>query len=176
MLLRKKKRFGSPSQEATRWWSNAFRKKIEHNEALSNYDLDYLLSSSPSYSGTFPLDKLPPIPSTHASSSIINYHRDDQPGSHWCCYYNHPDEAFVSWFDSYGLPPSDRIKRWLRKTSKPILYSTSRIQNITSNRCGYYCMYFIQARDAQLNPYDILYQFYPDGSMNNERKLIDLLF
>ena len=55
------------------------------------------------------------------------------------------------------------IIKKLKQTGKKVLYNTSKIQNINSSRCGYYCYLYIIMRDKGMNPYDILYQFHPDG-------------
>ena len=64
--------------------------------------------------------------------------------------------------------------RPLKQTGKKVLYNTSKIQNINSSRCGYYCYFYIIMRDKGMNPYDILYQFHPSGE-KNDNILIDIL-
>jgi len=146
---------------------------LQQDEALSNFELDEMLKNSRSYLGTFSHDRIPDLKNKNFSA-IINYHTYEQPGSHWICIYNDPKKTYVEFYDSYGLPPSNMIIDKLKQTGKKVLYSTSKIQNITSSRCGYYCYYYIIMRDRGMNPYDIIYQFNPN-SKNNDNILIDLL-
>jgi len=132
-----------------------------------------MLKDSPSYLGTFSHDTIPDLFNTNFSA-IINYHMHSQPGSHWVTIYNHPKKKYVEFFDSFGLPPSNIIIKKLKQTGKKVLYNTSKIQNINSSRCGYYCYLYIIMRDKGMNPYDILYQFHPDGK-KNDNILIDIL-
>jgi len=146
---------------------------LEQDEALSNFDLDEMLKKSPSYLGTFSHDTIPTF-SNERFSAIINYHNYNQEGSHWICVYNSPEKKYSEFFDSFGLPPSDKILKKLKQTGKKVLYNTSKIQNITSSKCGFYCYFYILMRDRGMNPYDILYEFEPEGK-KNDNILIDLL-
>ena len=74
-----------------------------------------------------------------------------------------------------AIPPSNMIIDKLKQTGKKVLYSTSKIQNLTSSRCGYYCYYYIIMRDRGMNPYDIIYQFNPNSEKNDNILIIDLL-
>ena len=132
-----------------------------------------MLKDNPSYLGTFSHDTIPDLKNINFSA-IINYHNYKQPGSHWVAIYNDPKKKYVEFFDSYGLPPSDIIVKKLKQTGKKVLFNTSKIQNLTSSRCGYYTYFYIIMRDKGMEPYDVIYHFNPD-SKKNDNILIDIL-
>ena len=130
------------------------------------------------FNGVFSHDMLPRH-QLHANTinfGVVNYHRSSQAGSHWVCYFFHPMSTATEFFDSYGLPPSNIIKSYLfNQFSRNIVYNSSRIQSTSSNRCGWYCIYFILARLQGLPFYDIVAKFNGNGSMRNDKTLIKLM-
>lgn len=79
------------------------------------------------------------------------------------------------YFDSFGLPPSESIKKYLKTSDKQILYNTSEIQNIKSDMCGTYCIHFIRESEKGKDFYDILYSpFEPYPSAENENDIIKI--
>lgn len=143
---------------------------------MYGYELDNLLNFHSHYLGNFSHDKIPTL-TNKPFSLIVNYHNSNQPGSHWVALFHHPKQQYVKFFDSYGLPPSNIIQYKCRQylNNKKILYSTSRIQHNLSTYCGLYCVYFINLCDEGVSYYDILYQFNPNGSFNNDKLLEDKL-
>jgi len=91
-------------------------------------------------------------------SGIINYD-DDGPGTHWVCYYNDPKSNVIEFFDSYGLPPSDKIRQYLRTSGKRIVFNDSQLQQFSSVMCGYYCVHYLQSRKKGKTPLDIINNF-----------------
>ena len=68
----------------------------------------------------------------------------ENEGSHWTMlqvnkYPNDKIEPF--YFDSYGEPPSENIKNFVKNNcSKGLPYNTSDIQSLMNNACGWYCL------------------------------------
>lgn len=98
--------------------------------------------------GTFPYDEIPPKPDKD-HSLIINTSPSDMPGEHWVALvYNKPIFYF---FDSYGRSLKDAtfpskfsvtIKKYIGQ--RRVRHNSKWLQQLTSNTCGDYCVYFIQ--------------------------------
>ena len=117
-----------------------FSRQIDTILALDN-------AAKPLYRGTFPMDRLP----TERVNGIyiINTDDHDQPGGHWVAVFV-TDER-VEYFDSYGLPPLDsRCERFLGTN---YWFNTYQLQQLYSNACGFYCVYFVlqRARGQEAN-------------------------
>ena len=97
------------------------------------------------YHGEFPMDQLPTL---QPGAYIINTDDHDEPGEHWLAVYYDKD---IEYFDSYGLKPLDsRLEDFL---GKKYVYNASPLQQVFSNACGFYCVYYIlhRARDHSMN-------------------------
>jgi hypothetical protein len=71
---------------------------------------------------------------------ICNLDDDNGAGTHWTCFY--VVGKFCLYFDSFGLPMPNEIKRYTKKYT-PLSFP-NQIQDIRSEACGYYCLDFIQ--------------------------------
>lgn len=86
--------------------------------------------------GVFSKDKLPPI--AKAGGYIINLQNEgDGPGTHWTAFY--VEGSSRAYFDSFGVIPPLSVQRFLKR----YYFSEKHIQNIQSEICGYYVLYFI---------------------------------
>ena len=95
---------------------------------------DYMTSEC--FQGVFPMNS---IPNMKPGCYIINTHDDDQPGEHWLAVYN--DHGHIEYFDSFGRPPLDsRLDSFLGDNYK---YNTTELQQLFSNACGFYCVYYL---------------------------------
>ena len=126
-----------------------------------------MMKSEKGWAGVFTEDSLP-HKIKQLESGIINYD-DEGPGTHWVCYYNSPTSNVVEFFDSYGLPPSDKIIRYLRKSGKLIMFSDSQLQMFSSVMCGYYCMHYIKSRNRGKTPQNIIFEFNQHPTDFNEK-------
>lgn len=98
--------------------------------------------------GCFPYDKLPPIKEKKNFSLIINTGDSRSHGEHWLAVKVINQKCF--YFDSFGLPIiNEEIKNFLRQYGK-CFYSRVCIQEIDSNKCGYFCIMFLK----NVNSYD----------------------
>ena len=88
------------------------------------------------YRGIYPMDRLPRM---EPGYYIINTDNHDEPGKHWLVVYN--DHGQIEYFDSFGRPPLDkRLKSFLGNNYK---YNATELQQLFSNACGFYCVYYI---------------------------------
>jgi len=68
-------------------------------------------------------------------------------GTHWTCLQvnKYPDGRIEPiFFDPYGQPPSENIKKFVEdNTGKKLPHTTADIQSLMNNACGYYCCAFL---------------------------------
>ena len=100
------------------------------------------------YHGKFAMDCLPTL---QRGAYIINSDDHDEPGEHWLAVYN---DNCVEYFDSYGLAPLDvRLIDFLGDT---YVYNASQLQQLFTNACGFYCVYYILHRARGYSMNDII--------------------
>lgn len=150
-------------------------KEILKNNPITNIDITNAIGHIKGFNGVFAHDMLPSIKKSKINFGVVNYHNYKQPGSHWVAYYYDPKQAYTKFFDSYGLPPSNKIKQFLLSYGKPIVWNAKMIQSTNSNRCGWYTIYFIQASYKENSFYDIISHFESNGKMFNDKILMRLL-
>ena len=104
--------------------------------------------TTPSFMGAVPFDKLPKQPNSEMFSVVINTSPSSESGDHWLAlvYKN----SLYYFLDSYGRTLSDEtFSREFVKTIKSyvghvkIRYQKKLLQQLMSNVCGDYCIYFI---------------------------------
>jgi hypothetical protein len=73
-------------------------------------------------------------------------------GTHWVCFFvrTYPNEkAEAIYFDSYGFPPPEIVKKRVRDNFGISLPHTKvDIQSLASDMCGWYCLAFLHFIDA----------------------------
>lgn len=68
----------------------------------------------------------------------------ENDGTHWTClqvnkYHNGKIEPF--YFDSYGMPPPESIKKAVLNTcGQKLPFNTKDVQSLLNNACGFYCL------------------------------------
>ena len=87
---------------------------------------------------------------------VVNIDNGLQGGTHWTCFLIKDKKSY--YFDSIGGNP-DKIL--LKQLPKPIIYHNFKIQNINSNLCGSYCLYFFYLME-KMNYYDTILNIYFD--------------
>ncbi len=103
---------------------------------------------APGFLGAFPYDRIPPKPKSDTFSLVVNTESSKEPGEHWLVLlYKKPYFYFI---DSYGRSLYDgTFSSQFTKTIKTYIGVTRYISNnywlqqLTSNACGDYCVYFI---------------------------------
>lgn len=77
----------------------------------------------------------------------VDENGDDNDGSHWICLYvcKYPNgKVEPIFFDSYGSPPAESIKKFVKKgTGLDLPYNTKDIQSLLNNACGWFCCAFL---------------------------------
>ena len=100
-------------------------------------------------------DQLPTrLDRTKQAAFIINLDSSADAGSHWVGLFFDGLSQFT-YFDSFGLPPRQpSIKTFIKNNSnRPLVYNSRVLQDILTNSCGLYAVYFVllKARGASLN-------------------------
>ena len=80
------------------------------------------------FKGCFFKDNAPKL--KNGECLIVNLDDSTGNGTHWCSCYN--DNGTMIYFDSYGFPPPQRIKKQYKK----INYSDQQLQNDRATSCG----------------------------------------
>ena len=107
------------------------------------FQIDHYLRKNDNYLGTFPLDRLPDLPNKFPKSIIINTDQSNKPGDPWIAIVLTEKHAY--YFDSFGLGIIDQqIRQFLLPRYSSIIFNSLCIQHILSDKCGYYCIYFVQ--------------------------------
>ena len=123
--------------------------------ALCIIDLDMILKrdhvTKKGYLGAFPACEIP-ISKKKRYFFITNTDLHDEPGTHWTAWMVEGDK--IDFFDSFGRSPNNKqfpyeFKKFI--LGKKVSYSAFRVQQYTSNTCGYFCMYYIYFRSLGLD-------------------------
>ena len=86
----------------------------------------------------------------YSDRGFVNIDNGYQGGTHWTCFYIKDKKSY--YFDSFGVQPD---KFLLKQLPKPIIYHNYKIQDINSELCGSYCLYFFYLIE-RMNYYDTI--------------------
>lgn len=108
---------------------------------LTNFDLEDMAEQmNLDLIGVFSKDMLPK--ERVAGSYIVNLQDyDDGDGTHWVSFKIF-DNAKCCYFDPFGMPMPLDVNKFLMKF-KPVAVNNRIIQDIKSDKCGYFCIAFI---------------------------------
>lgn len=120
--------------------------------------------------GTFPSDHNLPLPSWYPYALVYNTDPGHMPGSHWVAVYVETPEN-VDYFDSFGMPPSGEIARWLSKFPK-VRRLNFPVQPDLSILCGYYCLFFIYFRCLGNTFGTVVIKFSRSNRVYNDRMIV----
>ena len=122
--------------------SNFFEVKLKYpelfkrnNYPLSNIFINNLLKDNKNFKGCFSKDQISLIENN--KSIIINLNNSNEPGSHWITLKRVKNTIFV--FDSFGIGYLPMTIFKVYKNFK-IITNIYRIQHISSNLCGMFCV------------------------------------
>ena len=144
---------------------------------ISNFELDKAskIMGLKNYKGTFSKDELPnPM---RPGKYIINMQDSKSPsgkslpGTHW--FYADVGANRTTVIDAFGAVPPLEI---LERAPCPIDWNTKQVEDLNSDLCGFFCLYFAFQHDRGRSYSSILDDFetYPRTAMN--RILLDKWF
>jgi hypothetical protein len=102
-------------------------------------------------------------------------HGKPLPGTHWVGAWVEDNRSV--YFDSFGFPAPVSVKRFLGKN---YVWSDKVIQNVRSEICGYYCLYFLwfMSRNRKLQlvrRFQLFTDKFSDDVTDNKRILQKLI-
>ena len=107
------------------------------------------------------------VPHDHKLAIFIyNLEPSYMGGSHWISTY--AKDNVINYFDSFGLPPFQEMVNHAKKKNLTLLHQNQQIQNLYSNTCGYFCLYFLNEMNKGVDYLDLLQVFSSDTYKNEE--------
>jgi len=113
---------------------------------MNNSQIDELIKTN-TYLGSFPYDEIPKVPDNDFSL-VVNTESSTEPGEHWIAIVRKQTKLYF--FDTYGRTLNDAtLNMGFVKAIKMLVagsrirFNTKWLQQIMSNVCGDYCIYFI---------------------------------
>ena len=96
-------------------------------------------------------------------------------GTHWTCLMH--QKAGWFFFDSYGVPPSQEIIKYVNQfADEPFAYNSYQIQHYDSTFCGWYCLGLICfVNQSPLGFYDSINEFLNMFDSSKRKKNDDLI-
>lgn len=81
------------------------------------------------------------LPEISGGGYILNIGNDRQ-GTHWVCINVEPNKKEALYFDSFAVPPSNEVIKWLSKNKleKLIWNSVEEFQQLDEQLCGIWCV------------------------------------
>ena len=127
--------------------------------------LSYDAHVKPQWGGVFANNHLP-LDVNYPSALVVNTDPCTEPGEHWVAIYFTPDVQ-GEYFDSYGLPPTSKVKRFLGKKAWHVIYNGVQLQGLVSSTCGHYCLFYLLHRCRNYSMADIVNMFGSDTAQND---------
>lgn len=140
---------------------------------LTNFDLEDMAEQMGlDLIGVFSKDVLPS--ERVAGSYIVNLQNSyDGDGTHWVCFkiFNNAKAAY---FDPFGMPMPVEVNKFLMKF-KPVAVNNRTIQDVKSDKCGYFCIAFINYFNNFNTKKNDVFEAFDDflNSFSNNTKLND---
>ena len=136
---------------------------------LSDTQINRFMKGYHLYNGTFDCLELPTI---KRGVYIVNMDmRPKGSGTHWTLVSN-LDQNVINYFDPFGQVQNTPTSKWMKTAGKEIQYSDCDIQAITSDACGYFCVYVAQQLLKGRHFKEILNDF-DQHVMSNEQLMIN---
>lgn len=115
-------------------------------DVLTNVDLEQLFARNGLFLvGVFSKDQLPYKNQRVSGCYIVNLQDEysvdggDNAGTHWVCFFLEGKKA--CYMDPFGVIMPRQVQEFLSDL-KPYPYNQKQIQDIESEVCGWYCLYF----------------------------------
>ncbi len=93
------------------------------------------------FAGVFACDHLP-LEIHYPCALIANTDPAHKPGEHWVGLF-FTAEGKGEYFDSFGLPPPHIFETYLKQHSRTWSWNTSTLQDVWTEACGPFCIFFI---------------------------------
>ena len=118
-------------------------------KALSNFDINKYYIKNPYYGGCYSRDLLKKVPHSITSTQriyVVNIDPSysDNGGTHWIAVSTlNPQFGII--FDPFGVDPTEDCIDFVKNqcNRKYIYCNTNSVQDISSDSCGYFCLYVL---------------------------------
>lgn len=100
------------------------------------------------------IDKLPTHPRKRKPVAyIINLSESFKPGTHWVSTFHPIGSGKNEYFDSFGRPPPNLIKKFL---GKKYIFNNKKLQSFLASTCGQFTLYYTYMRSRNISQRKIL--------------------
>lgn len=138
------------------------------NEELSHNDMNNVFATTKQYGGVYCRDKMPTL---QKKFYVLNMDKSTGTGTHYAMIYNCRDKECI-YVDSFGVTPPPEVEKLMKKTKKKLLSTDVQLQDISSNVCGLYAIYFAKELLKNRSLSDILLDFDITDTKANDESLI----
>src|SRR5579871_5314319 len=118
---------------------------------MNGFEIEKIISKfmcgcGSNFAGVFAADEIPERFAQYPVGYVINTDPRALPGQHWVAYY-HSSPNSNEFFDSYGNPPST----FSLKTFPQLTYNKLCFQELDSDVCGQYCIFYLYKRSKNFS-------------------------
>ena len=115
------------------------------------------------FDGVFSIDRLPSNPRL----LVCNTDPSHRPGEHWVAMYVDGKGCHGEYFDSFGRPPPETLRRYLNEHCMYWNFNDSQSQSVASRFCGHYCVFYCILRSRDIDMRRIVSSFSRDTGFND---------
>ena len=94
------------------------------------------------FGGVYPMDRLPSTIPHYPFFMFVNTQSHNLPGMHWLTVFIDTDKVGEV-FDSFGLPLSNTLIRWLNRYTRRWKSYGLTVQHPLSSTCGAFALYYV---------------------------------
>lgn len=145
---------------------------------MNEAEIDQYLKTHPLtkevYQGVYARDELAFFGGAPNSMFVVNTDLRSEPGAHWVfCYW--PSEGLPLYFDSYGFfPLYEEFYQFLLSDTSNFKYNKVQLQDIDTDVCGHYVMYFASQLCAGVPLEEIRSKHFTNNAKLNDRLIVTL--
>ena len=125
-------------------------KILTFKDFMKNYNLKNKTMNESELQRVYNYPIYPRDSKIYSDRGFVNIDNGSQGGTHWTCFIVKDNKSL--YFDSFGGSPD---KFLMNQLPKPIIYHNYKIQEINSQLCGSYCLYFFYLIE-RMNYYDVI--------------------
>lgn len=130
-----------------------------------------MLENVKGFKGVFSIDEFLNKSLEPGESYIANLDISSGPGTHWISITAPISMKEVLYYDSFGIPPDNRLVQFMKTSGKDILWNSSQHQHIRSNRCGFFAAHVIREINKDISFYKVMYNLDQNPSLANEENV-----
>lgn len=140
----------------------------------SSSEIEAYFAKNTAFMGCYSIDNLPLRVKQFPTSLIINTDPTTEPGDHWVAVYMTKTKCF--YFDSFGLGIIDKsIIDFLKQFYKKVTINDECIQHYNSDKCGLYCIAFINKVKSKNTYNQFISNFNFVHLLDNDKIVLSLL-